>query len=160
LELIKKTQNCVSGKCQNELNFSQQKKLNNKERKIMLTVWREKMATERVKRGEIYICQELSFLVAICCRIPGVARQLCVRLSRLTDNAGMKFCGRRDAPTHSGSIRWISSDLKNLRHVSPLFHNLVCLRPFPHIFRFCHHRPLLFLYPDLVSVLQSPPLRS
>ena len=62
----------------------------------MLTVWREKKAMERVKRGEIHICQELSFLVAICCRIPGVARQLCVRLSGLTDIAGMKFCGRRD----------------------------------------------------------------
>ena len=47
----------------------------------MFRVWGGKTEMERVQRGEIYICQEPSVLVAICCRIPGVARQLCLRLS-------------------------------------------------------------------------------
>jgi hypothetical protein len=51
----------------------------------MLTEWRGKTVMERVQRGEIHICQRPSVLVAICCRIPGVARQLCVRLSVRTD---------------------------------------------------------------------------
>jgi len=62
-----------------------EEKLNNKQRKIMLTVWRGKTVMERAQRGEIHICQEHSVLVAICCRIPRVARQLCVRLSVRTD---------------------------------------------------------------------------
>jgi hypothetical protein len=127
---------------------------NNKQRKIMLTAGREKMTIERERRGDIYyiICQELSFLVAICCRILRVARQRCVCLSALSDNIGMKFCTSSAVPTRSGSIRWISADLKNLCHVFPLFHNLVCHRPSPYKFRF---RLRHFLCPDSALVLRS-----
>jgi hypothetical protein len=123
----------------------------------MLRATRKETRIQTEKRGDIYyvICQEPSSLVAICCRTLRVARQRCVGLSELSDNAGMKFCTGTAVLTHSRSIRWISADLKNLCHVFPLFHNLVCHRPFPYIFRFRLRR---FLCADSALVLRPSSL--
>jgi hypothetical protein len=128
---------------------------NNKQRKIIPTASRERERQEGQRKKErrrvkYIICQELSVLVAICWRIPRVARQLCLCLSGLNDNTGMDFCATSDVPTSSGSIRRISSDVKNLFRVFPRRHSLVCHRPFPYIFR-CSSL-LRLPYPDLAFI--------
>jgi len=89
-------------------------KLNNKQRKIMLTVWRRKTVMERVQKGRN---THLSRAVCPCCHLlPNPwSSQTVVRTSVCQDwltRLEWSFAVGGVAPTHSGSIRWIYSDLK------------------------------------------------